>query len=324
VLVHIQVLGPKSFNLSVSSSPILTSSSSADTYDRVKRASIEALTTDISLVSASDYILSIVPPRDALATAKRISAAFAAQTTPKAAPLYYLDLNAISPRSAREIAELFAASKGITLIDGGIIGSPPSLKAEPDKPRNNNVTSAPEDSHAWNRPSIPTSGPAQLADAPVSGAHLSEILNVRHISADIGAASGLKCCFATTTKGATALMIQAFTTASRMGVLSELQEEMSTRIPAMWKFAQGVTHVPPKAYRWVREMEEISVTHAEDGGFEGGGKGIFDAVAEVYRTVADDTVLGEEKTERRKRGLTVEDVAVCVSEGLAKKQKKEA
>ena len=33
-------------------------------------------------------------------------------------------------------------------------------------------------------------------------------------------------------------------------------------------------------------------------------------------TVAKDTVLGEETTENRKRGRTVEDVATAVSEGL--------
>lgn len=78
---------------------------------------------------------------------------------------------------------------------------------------------------------------------------------MKHISPEIGSASGLKCCFASTTKGATALMIQAFTTASQMGVLDELKEEMSTRIPGMYKFASGMTQVPPKAYRWVKEME---------------------------------------------------------------------
>ena len=72
-------------------------------------------------------------------------------------------------------------------------------------------------------------------------------------------------------------------------------------------------------------MEEIAECHGDEGGFEGGetgGKGIFDGVAEVYRSVADETVLGDEKTERRKRGLTVEDVAECMGEGLKKKRKK--
>jgi hypothetical protein len=50
------------------------------------------LESDKSLVSASDYILSIVPPRDALNTATRISSAFNTQPA-KTTPLYYFDLN---------------------------------------------------------------------------------------------------------------------------------------------------------------------------------------------------------------------------------------
>lgn len=83
--------------------------------------------------------------------------------------------------------------------------------------------------------------------------------------------------------------------------------------------------MPPKAYRWVREMEEIAITHADEGGFEGGkgdGGGVFGQVAEVYRSVAEDTVLGEETTERRKRGRTLEDVALVMGEGLMSKKKR--
>ncbi len=71
-------------------------------------------------------------------------------------------------------------------------------------------------------------------------------------------------------------------------------------------------------------MEEIALTHAEEGGFVGGeeGKGIFDAIAELYRSVAEDTVLGEEKAESRKRGRTVEDVAQCVADGLRSKRRR--
>lgn len=87
--------------------------------------------------------------------------------------------------------------------------------------------------------------------------------------------------------------------------------------------------MPPKAYRWVREMEEIGMCHGETG-FVGGegegeeGKGIFGEIAEVYRTVANETVLGEEKTEKRKRGLSVKDVAQCMTDGLASKKAKKA
>lgn len=82
-------------------------------------------------------------------------------------------------------------------------------------------------------------------------------------------------------------------------------------------------------------MEEISQTHSEEGFFSSASKyddseaeastgGIFHEVAELYRAVAEDTVLGEEKTERRKRGLDLEDVASAMGEGLkAKRAKKE-
>ena len=71
-------------------------------------------------------------------------------------------------------------------------------------------------------------------------------------------------------------------------------------------------------------MEEISAAHEEDGGFESAGTGLFSEVAKVYESVADDSVLGEEKTERRKRGLTVQDVAAAMGEGNAAKRKKAA
>jgi hypothetical protein len=267
-----------------------------------------------------------VPPRHALTTAQRITTAISSLTSPKPNPLYYLDLNAISPRTARSIAAVFNSKTpdAVKFVDGGIIGSAPSLKgAVPGKETGINVTKAPESTHAWNRPSIPVSGPNPLSEAPISGSHIQELLNIKHISGDIGPASGLKCCFATTTKGFTALCIQAFSTAHQMGVLEHLKEEMGTRIPTLLKTAEGgVPGMPPKAYRWVKEMEEIGMAHSEEGGFEGQGKGIFDAVAEVYRTVAEDTVLGEEKTERRKRGRTVEDVAAAMGEGLDKRRRK--
>jgi Domain of unknown function (DUF1932) len=95
---------------------------------------------------------------------------------------------------------------------------------------------------------------------------------------------------------------------------------MADFIPAMLKSAEGgVPGMPPKAYRWVREMEEIAATYAEEGGFE---PSLFEGVAGVYRTVAKDTVLGAEKTGDRKRGRTVEDVAAAMVEGVEVKRKK--
>ncbi|TAQ86040.1 hypothetical protein B7494_g5622 [Chlorociboria aeruginascens] len=280
----------------------------ADTRTRALTAKVELLPTDISLVSTSDYILSIVPPRDAFATAQRITAAFTSAPQ-RSTPLYYLDLNAISPHTARTIASHFqTTAPSSVFIDGGIIGGPPSLKTSPEV--NNTPATHPTTTHSWNRPSIPLSGPSPLTSAPTSGAHLANVLNSKYLGEEIGKASGLKCCFASTSKGFTALCIQAFTTAHQMGVMEELKSEMEMRMPALYgagvRSARGM---PPKAYRWVAEMEEIARTHREEGAFES-EKGVFGEVAAVYKAVANDTILGQEKTERRKRGLTIDDVAL--------------
>jgi len=275
------------------------------------------LASDEDLVRESDYIFSIVPPRDALATAQRIVKVLKENTGIRTTPLYYLDLNAVSPCSAREIANLFQDPSLVIPIDGGIIGGAPQLKT--DTTATSTMSRHTDSASDWYRPSIPQSGPHKLIDSPKSGQHLAELLKVRHISDEIGQASGLKMCFAATTKGFMALVIQSFTTASQLGVLDELKKEMGQLTPAALQNAErGIPGVPPKAYRWVREMEEIAATFSE-GGFD---KDVFTGISKVYKTMADDTVLGLEKTGHRNRGTTADDVALAMGEGLQAVKKK--
>lgn len=169
-------------------------------------------------------------------------------------------------------------------------------------------------------PSIPVSGPYKISEIPGYGEALASALNVRHVSDEIGVASGLKMCFASLTKGFTALAIQSFTTAKRLGVLDELRGELRGLVPAHGTAAErGLVSMPPKAYRWVREMEEIALTFDEEGGF---APDLFQGVADVYRAVAEDTVLGQEKVGKRERGTDVHDVAAAMAEGLENKKKK--
>lgn len=241
----------------------------------------------------------------------------------------------MAPSTIKSIAEMFdrASSKrpdcAVRFVDGSIIGGPPSLTS-PDAAGASSSSfssSSTQDTtdvlSSWKRPSIPTSGPHAISSIPVFGAQLSAALNMRHISPEIGAASGLKMCFASLSKGFTALAIQSFTTASKLGVLDELTAELGTYYPASLKTARGgLTGMPPKAYRWVREMEEISKTFTEEGGFDTARHDVFGAVAEIYKSVAEETVLGQEKVSKRKRGQDVEDVAKAMAEGLEKKKKK--
>ncbi|GKT54266.1 6-phosphogluconate dehydrogenase [Colletotrichum tofieldiae] len=275
------------------------------TLARARSANVEVLNSDVHLVQSRPFILSVAPPRDALSIAQRIIRATRVATLEE--PLYVTDLNAVSPATCRQIAGMFdAAGSPVRFVDGCIIGGPPKLQV------------ASGVAGSWYVPSMPASGQHPLSEACPE---LAEALNMRHISAEIGAASGLKMCFATATKGFMGLGIQAFTTASKLGVAGELRREMREAAPGLLDFAErSIPLVPPKSYRWVREMEEISDTHRAEGGFETDND-VFRAMAELYRIMAEDPVLGAEKVEDRKRGETVNDLAVALAEGLASRKK---
>lgn len=327
------------------------------TLDRIKSAQIKALDNDEALVAESDIILSIVPPRDAVATAHRAYHACNSHTaikrrnerTSPSSRLVYIDLNAISPHSTRSISALFSSAKspspskaqGITrrsfsfhrsesepdlqpieieFLDGGIIGGPPSLRED----------------NTWKRPSIVISGPRHSKILPRD---FLDTLNLRIVGDTIGSASALKACFASLSKGMIALSILSFTTAHQAGVLPALEEHLKEFNPGALAAAKhGLTGMPPKAYRWVDEMRQINETFVEEGGFspdvlaaeEGragmgvsvGTAGVFEGVAEIYKLIADDTVLGQERVESRKRGTDVADVVECIGEGIRAKKRK--
>lgn len=163
------------------------------------------------------------------------------------------------------------------------------------------------------------SGPHPLHRAPKSGAHLAAVLNGKHVADEVGTASGLKCCFASLTKGFIALAIQSFTTAEKLCVLDKLQEEI-VRVNGsqqLERVKMGIVSMAPKAGRWVEEMREIGKTFGEEGGWE--EENIFNMVAGVYSVVSGNTVLGNEKVEERSRGKSMQDAVEAIREGLDKK-----
>ncbi|KAI8217424.1 hypothetical protein K4K53_009202 [Colletotrichum sp. SAR 10_77] len=298
---------------------------SEDTIQRARDAGVELIDSDFDLASQCAAVLSVVPPRDAEATADRIIDALQGTTRP--VPLYFIDMNAVAPSTCKSMAAAFTRSRvPAVFIDACIIGAPPRLRSAPNAGTNVSSSSAPptEDGDDWVVPGMPMSGPDTLVDFPGGaeglGARLSAVLGGKHISPEIGAASGLKMCFASMSKGFTAIATQSFTTASRLGVLDNLREELSARLPTHLQFAEkGVTTMPPKAYRWVREMEEISKTHSEEGGF---GPEMFLGAAGIYKAVEDSPLGAEKIGKRRKRGTSLEDVAAAVTEGFETKKKK--
>lgn len=274
--------------------------------------------SDLELVQQCAVVLSVVPPKDAEATAQRVADALSGGSS-RSEPLYFLELNAVSPSTSRSIEALFQRARvPVRVIDGCILGDPPKRNTGASSTQQNEFASNSADTE-WSRPNIPISGSHSLASLP-DGENISKALNLRTISPDIGAASGLKMCFAAMAKGFTALATQSFATAQKLGVADELKKELTDIMPANLTAAERrVPGMPPKAYRWVREMEEISKTMSEDGGWD---PSLFMGVAGVYQAVADDPVLGKEKIGKRSRGTTLDDVSELLADGLAKKKKK--
>lgn len=272
---------------------------SHSTQQRADTNGIENVPSDIDLYERSDYILSIVPQKDARSVADRlVVAARDKASADRSRPIYFLDLNAVSPKTARETAALLTEhAPAVKFIDGGIISGPPKL--QPDG--------------SWFRPKLVVSGPVRLDEAERNGAHFAETLNLKHIGSEIGSASGLKMCFASLFKGFAAIATQSFTTAHQLGIAGELHGLLEEYSPATAvQIDKLVPSVPPKAYRWVQEMLEIADTFEEDGGFAA-DESIFRPISRQYDFMTHKTVLGQEQTENRKHGKTVEDVAAVLA-----------
>lgn len=167
-----------------------------------------------------------------------------------------MDLNAVSPQTAHQVAEVFDNITGVRFIDGVISGGVPYEKNFQDGDSNKTVS--------WHCPTLLLCGPEHVHNPELVGT-----LNMEHMSEKIGAATAVKMCFGMTTKGFIALAIQAFTTAHRLGVLDELQDFLGRYKPATLKAAQdGLVRMPHTAYRWYFEMLEMGETAAEYGGFD--------------------------------------------------------
>jgi L-threonate 2-dehydrogenase len=259
---------------------------SSSTAQRAKTAGIEPVADDATLVGSADILLSIVPPAEALGIARRVAAAL------RAAPssLVYVDCNAISPRTTCEAGDIVGAA-GAIFVDGGIIGPPPKMG---DKKTRLYVSGA---------------DAARVAELARPG------LDIRAVAGAPGAASALKMCYASLTKGMMALATQALVSAETLGVSEALRAEMAqSRADVLADIERNLPRVPPKAYRWVAEMEEIASTFA-DAGF---APQVFDGIARVYRMVADSP-LGHATPEQHGQGATLADYVGVLAGQLARK-----
>jgi 3-hydroxyisobutyrate dehydrogenase-like beta-hydroxyacid dehydrogenase len=238
---------------------------------------------DETLVTQADAILAILVPAEAVRLAERLAASI---RRTGARPLY-VDCNAIAPQTARRIGEIILAA-GTRFVDAGIIGGPPRVNQ-----RGPRFYASGEDAAAF----------AQLA---------RHGLDVRLLGPVAGHASGLKMCYAACTKGLTALATELLVAGRALGVSAALEAELRASQGTLHaQLERGIPGMPPKAYRWVGEMEEIAAT------FEALGltPRMLAGAADLYRFV-EQTPLGQETPEQRRRGQTLDDVIDILAASL--------
>jgi len=227
---------------------------SEETQARAKAAGMAAASDEE--IAATDFILSILPPGDALSFAQRFVPALKASNSKPV----FVECNAINPVTVERVAAAIAPTD-CPFVDAGIIGQPPK----------------PGDAG----PRFYASGTA----APRFAALREYGLDVRVLDGAMSAASALKMSYAGITKGTQAIGAAMMLAATRAGsadaLFAELQSSQKELFP--WLKRQ-LSMMPPKAYRWVAEMQEIADFVGEDPT----AHELYEGAAHFYERLAED------------------------------------
>jgi 3-hydroxyisobutyrate dehydrogenase-like beta-hydroxyacid dehydrogenase len=207
------------------------------------------------LAGEADVIVSVCPPHAAVEVAREV-ARFGLARRAAGFGGVFVDANAVSPATAREVARIVEAA-GADYVDGGIIGTPPVAPG--------------------------------FIRLYLSGARAGEVqrlfaggeVDAQVIGGDASvAASAVKMAYASWTKGSAALLLAARALARAEGVEEALLTEWGISQPGLAdRSGRAAGSAAAKGWRWVAEMEEIAAAMAAAGLPDG----FHMAAAEVYR-----------------------------------------
>jgi 3-hydroxyisobutyrate dehydrogenase-like beta-hydroxyacid dehydrogenase len=221
------------------------------TAARARAAGLTDAGTPAEVAERADIIFSICPPHAALDVAWAVQG-FSG---------LFVDANAISPATAREVA-LMVEEGGATYVDGGIIGMPPPPSPPPA---------------AGSSTRLYLSGTEAQT---VRGLFDGTSLDSRVLGSGALAASSIKMAYAAWTKGTAALLLAVRGLARAEGVEDALLAEWAMSQPSLQDRSRGAADsAAAKGWRWVAEMEEIAASMAADGLPDG----FHQAAAEIFR-----------------------------------------
>ncbi len=259
---------------------------SAGTRTRTERAGFADVGSLRRLVEEADVVLSILVPSAALETAQAV----AREIRAAGSETLYADCNAVAAGTSRRMGEVIAEAGG-RFVDASIIGPPPR---QPGKTR------------------FYASG--EYAE---EFARLGEHgLDVRPLGPEIGQASAIKTCYASVTKGLTALAAIQLAAAHAQGLDAVLMEELRTSQPALLAFMErSVGGMPPKAHRWIAEMEE----HARAFEALGLPGQMMQGAAELFRFAANTPIAREAAPGQR---FDLAEAAAALAEALGEESRR--
>ena len=238
-----------------------------------EKAGIQDVATMEELVEQADLIMSMTVSAAVPSLCRQVADVIRAT----GADTLFAECNAISPQLTREMEPIITKAGG-RFVDVSIIGGPPRPGYSP---------------HFY------VSG----SQAPNFGEVGQFGLDVRLLDGEVGQASGIKMCYAAMTKGSWALYSQLLIAAELMGLTEPLLAEFqSGQSSVLERMTRTIPTVPPRARRWVSEMEEIRDTFDHLGLTPL----LFQGVSDMYRFMGD-TPLGEEFPESRDRERTFTD-----------------
>ncbi|MFB1044426.1 NAD(P)-dependent oxidoreductase [Streptomyces chrestomyceticus] len=193
---------------------------------RAARLGLTPVATLTELLERSDIVISLCPPAAAEDLARDVAGHRFTGV--------FVEANAINPERVQRIAALH--EHGATVVDGGVVGSPPV---------------------GGKTPTLYLSGPADATER-IEALLADTAVRTAVLGTEIGKASALKLAYASFQKTSRVLVALAVGMAREHGVDQELIEVASRRTDSYLSEPQYVAKTAARAWRWGPELEEAA------------------------------------------------------------------
>ncbi|MCY0930890.1 DUF1932 domain-containing protein [Streptomyces sp. H27-H1] len=206
---------------------------STASVERATQFGLTPVATLSELLDRSDIVISLCPPAAAEDLARDVAGHRFAGV--------YVEANAINPERVQRIAGLFEPEA--TVVDGGVVGSPPVR---------------------GKTPTLYLSGPVGATER-IEALFAGTAVRTSVLGTEVGKASALKLSYAAFQKTSRVLVALAVGMAREHGVDQELIDIASKRTDSYLSEPQYVAKTAARAWRWGPELEEAADALAAAG-----------------------------------------------------------